>query len=55
MKMVPDHEVTEQQFQNFIAALKDSHAQVRVTRTEQVIEGEVEIKITAKAKRARKS
>ncbi|NSX91476.1 hypothetical protein [Agrobacterium tumefaciens] len=54
MKMIPEHEVTEQQFQEFIAALKESHSQVRVTRTEQVIEGEVEIKITAKAKRIRK-
>lgn len=53
MRIVENHEVTEQQFQAFIAALKLSHTHIRVTRTEQVIEGEIEIKITAKFKRSR--
>lgn len=53
MRIVENHEVTEQQFQAFIAALKLSHTHIRVTRTEQVIDGEIEIKITAKVKRSR--
>ena len=46
-------ETTEQAFKEYLDALTASHQQIHVTRSEDILHGKVEIKITAVAKNKR--